>query len=136
MQQQNKQDSPVCHWTQQRAQAFAVADDLRVSPFYSDGRTYGTPTWIWSVVVAGRLYARAWHGQQSSWYQAAVQQRGGRIHLSGHNFKVVFAPVTDDAKLLAKIDAAYREKYATSAYLLPMLQARPRSATVEILPTN
>lgn len=136
MEPQKKQTSAICHWTQQRVQAFAVADDLRVSPFYSDGRTYGTPTWIWSVVVAGRLYARAWHGQQSSWYQAAVQRRGGRIHLSGHNFKVAFAPVTDDAQLLAQIDAAYREKYAASAYLLPMLQDRPRSATIEILPTN
>jgi len=42
----------------------------------------------------------------------------------------------DDAQLLARIDVAYREKYAASAYLLPMLQDRPRSATVEILPTN
>lgn len=25
------------------------ADDLKISPFRSDGVTYGTPTWIWEV---------------------------------------------------------------------------------------
>lgn len=29
----------------------AEADDLHISPFREDGVTYGTPTWIWSVVV-------------------------------------------------------------------------------------
>jgi hypothetical protein len=35
------------------------ADDLKISPFRADGTTYGTPTWIWEVVVDGDLYVRA-----------------------------------------------------------------------------
>ncbi|MFC6260169.1 DUF2255 family protein [Levilactobacillus fujinensis] len=121
-------------WTAQRLRAFATADDLRVSPFYSDGKTYGTPTWIWSVVVGDHLYVRAWNGQRSSWYQAAISQCAGRIHLDGRNFKVRFSPVQGDPKLTARIDTAYRQKYVNSAYVHPMLQAGPQSATVEILP--
>ncbi|WP_125581170.1 DUF2255 family protein [Levilactobacillus cerevisiae] len=123
-------------WTSTRLQAFAVADDLRISPFYSDGRTYGTPTWIWSVVVGNHLYVRAWNGPQSSWYQSAVAQRAGRIYLAGCNFNVTFTPVASQPALTATVDAAYRRKYVESDYLLPMLQAGPRSATVEILPEN
>jgi len=27
------------------------ANDLKISPLRSDGVTYGTPTWIWEVVL-------------------------------------------------------------------------------------
>lgn len=121
-------------WTVQCLKRFAAADDLRIAPFYSDGRTYGTLTWIWSVVVGQHLFVRAWNGQRSAWYQSAVSQRGGRIHLAGENFKVSLSPVAADARLTGEIDDAYRQKYQDSAYLLPMLQAGPQSATIEILP--
>jgi len=123
-------------WTTQRLAQFATADDLRVSPFYGDGQTCGTPTWIWSVIVADHLYARAWNGQQSSWYRAAIEQGGGWIHLAGKNFRVTFTPVTQQPGITARVDAAYRQKYAGSAYLLPMLQTGPQSATVEIMPAD
>ncbi|WP_234447097.1 DUF2255 family protein [Virgibacillus salexigens] len=44
-----------------------------MSPFYSDGKTYRTPTWIWSVVVNSNLYVRAYNGQRSRWYQSAIE---------------------------------------------------------------
>ncbi|KRO03751.1 hypothetical protein IV54_GL002113 [Levilactobacillus paucivorans] len=121
-------------WTTERLQAFATADDLRISPFYSDGQTYGTPTWIWSVVVGEHLYVRAWNGQRSSWYHSAIDQRAGRIYLTGRTFQVGFRPVISEAELTTRIDNAYRQKYQDSAYVQPMLQAGPQSATVEILP--
>ncbi|MCH5465502.1 DUF2255 family protein [Levilactobacillus tujiorum] len=123
-------------WTAQMLAQFATADDLRVSPFYNDGQTCGTPTWIWSVVVANRLYARAWNGPQSSWYQAAIEQGGGWIHLAGKNFRVTFVSVNQRPDITTHVDAAYRQKYAGSPYLLPMLQAGPQAATVEIMPAN
>jgi len=49
-----------------------ASDDLHVAPLRDDGKTYGTPTWIWSVVVDGALYARAYNGKASRWYQAAT----------------------------------------------------------------
>ncbi len=67
-------------WTQEQLDAFSTADDIHVSPpFYSDGKTPGTPpTWIWSVVADGDLYVRAYNGQNSRWYQSAVEQQAGK----------------------------------------------------------
>ncbi|WP_137626074.1 DUF2255 family protein [Lactiplantibacillus pingfangensis] len=120
------------HWTKAQLTEFATADDMHVSPFYDDGKTYGTPTWIWSVVVADELYVRAWNGQQSRWYQSAQQQRAGRITLAGQKFEVSFNPVISDDRLTAAVSQAYEKKYAGSPYLPPMLAAGPVSATVRI----
>jgi len=119
-------------WTAAQLTAFATADDMRVSPFYDNGKTYGTPTWIWSVVVGSHLYVRAWNGQHSRWYQSAKAQGAGRIHLADQDFEVAYVPVATDAKLTAAINQAYQAKYAGSPYLPPMLAAGPVSATVRL----
>jgi len=54
--------------------------------------TYGTPTWIWSVVVDGALYARAYNGRNSRWHRAALSQKAGRITAAGMTKEVVFEP--------------------------------------------
>lgn len=110
----------------------AATDDLHIAPFRADGTTYGTLTWIWSVVVDGRLFVRAWNGTRSRWYQSAITQSAGRITAAGSTFEVAFTPA--DAALQDRIDAAYRDKYAGSSYLPPMLAAGPQAATVEITP--
>jgi hypothetical protein len=45
-------------WPRHELCQIAETDDLHIAPFREDGRTYGTPTWIWSVVVDGELYVR------------------------------------------------------------------------------
>lgn len=120
-------------WTLEQLQNFAKADDFRVSPFYSDGKTYGTPTWIWSVVIDHKLFIRAWNGQNSRWYRSAIQQQGGRIFLDGSNHEVVFKKLHDD-RINDLVDQGYRDKYQNSPYLSPMIQAGPRSTTIEVVP--
>ncbi|WP_100013024.1 DUF2255 family protein [Lentibacillus sediminis] len=124
------------NWTQEQLADFSQADDMYVSPFYSDGKTPGTPTWIWSVVADGNLYVRAYNGQNSRWYNSAVVQKAGKIKLAGEEYDVSFEPVENDSALTEKIDAAYKEKYGDSSYLPPMLREEPVSATVLILPRN
>lgn len=119
-------------WTQQQLVDFAKADDFHVSPFYDDGKTYGTPTWIWSVVVGQNLYIRAYNGQHSRWYQSAMQQQAGRISLDGSEYEVTFEAANDDPDLNQKISAAYEKKYAGSPYMPPMLGADQISATVRV----
>ena len=52
-----KEEYPTMNtWTKDELHRIAVADDLHISPFRDDGKTYGTPTWIWSVVVDDALY--------------------------------------------------------------------------------
>ena len=70
-------------WREDELRKIAESDDLHISPFREDGVTYGTPTWIWSVVVGDALYVRAYNGRNSRWYQAAVRQKAGRITSAG-----------------------------------------------------
>jgi hypothetical protein len=117
-------------WSQDELREIADGDDLHISPFREDGMTYGTPTWIWSVAVGDALYVRAYNGQRSRWYQAAVRQRAGRITAAGMTMDVTFEAV--DGPINDLIDEAYRAKYHGSPYLSPMIGARARSATVKV----
>lgn len=119
-------------WAEDDLRKIAETDDLHISPFREDNVTYGTPTWIWSVVVDDALYVRGYNGTNSRWYQAAVQQKGGRIKAAGMTKDVVFEPV--EGPLNARIDDAYRAKYRGSPYLNPMIGTRARAATIKIMP--
>jgi hypothetical protein len=123
-------------WPKEELKKIAEADDLHISPFREDGVTYGTPTWIWSVVVDDNLYVRAYNGKRSSWYQAALQQKAGRITVAGLTKEVSFEPVDDPVHKQVNdlIDEAYRIKYKSSPYLRLQLNNRVRSATIKILP--
>ena len=119
-------------WPNDELHKIAEADDLHIAPFRDDGKTYGTPTWIWSVAVDGALYVRGYNGQKSRWYQAAVRQKAGRITAAGMTREVDFEPV--DGPINDRIDYAYRAKYRGSQYLSPMIGAPARAATVRITP--
>jgi|SRR5687767_9210125 hypothetical protein len=119
-------------WSQDELTKIDQVDDLKIAPFREDGVTYGTPTWIWEVVVDGALYVRGYHGQKSRWYQAAVRQKAGRIIAAGMTWEVAFEPV--EGPINDRIDDAYRMKYGKSQYLAPMISARARAATVRIAP--
>jgi hypothetical protein len=121
----------MADWHKEELTKIAEADDLHISPFREDGVTYGTPTWIWSVVVDGALYVRAYNGQESRWYQAAMRQEAGRITVARLTKEVRFERV--DGPINDRIDDAYRAKYKGSPYLDPMIGATARSATVKIV---
>jgi hypothetical protein len=121
-------------WPREELRRIAETDDLHVSPFRADGKTYGTPTWIWSVVVDDDLYVRAYNGTSSRWYQAALRQKAGRITAAGMTKEVAFEPV--EGAINDRIDDAYRAKYAGSPYLAPMIGARARAATVKVMPRD
>src|SRR5215213_1245400 len=123
---------PMPSWPEDELRRIAEADDLHVAPFREDGVTYGTPTWIWSVAVDGGLYVRAYNGQKSRWYQAALRQKAGRITAAGMTKDVTFEPVA--GAINDRIDDAYRAKYKGSPYLSPMIGAGARSATVKVIP--
>jgi hypothetical protein len=119
-------------WSKNELHKIAKADDLHISPFREDGVTYGSATWIWSVAVDDALYVRAYNGQKSRWYQAALRQKAGRIIAAGMTKEVIFEPV--DGPTNDRIDDAYRAKYHGSPYLNPMIGKRARAATVKVMP--
>ena len=121
---------PMSTWLKDELRKIAETDDLHIAPFREDRKTYGTPTWIWSVVVDGALFVRPYNGQNSRWYKAAMRQRAGRITAAGMTKEVTFEPVTGEIN--DRIDDAYRAKYKGSPYLDPMIGTRARSATVKV----
>ena len=121
-------------WSKDELSKIAETDDLHISPFREDGKTYGTPTWIWSVVIGDALYVRAYNGQNSRWYRAAMRQRAGRITAAGMTKEVTFEAVK--GSINDRIDDAYRMKYQGSPYLRPMTGARARIATVKVMPLD
>lgn len=130
----NRKEAPrLMSWDPRTAEAIEHSNDLHVSPFREDGTTYGTPTWVYAVVVDGDVYVRAYHGTASRWYHAAVAQRAGRIQAAGSAYEVEFEPVSDE-KLNDRVDDAYRHKYAGDSYLDQMIDATRRAATVRITP--
>lgn len=118
-------------WKKDEIAKIAATDDLHIAPFREDGTTYGTPTWIWSVVVDDALYVRAYNGRNSRWYGAAMKQKVGRITAAGMTKEVSFEPV--EGAINDRIDDAYRAKYASSSYLRSMTSDRARAATVRIV---
>jgi hypothetical protein len=121
-------------WLKKELEGIAGTDDLHIAPLREDGKTFGTPTWIWSVVVDGALYVRAYNGTDSRWYKAALRQKAGRITAAGMTKEVAFEPV--DGQINDRIDDAYRAKYAGSPYLKPMIGERARAATVRVAPRS
>ncbi|MBS1857449.1 MAG: DUF2255 family protein [Acidobacteria bacterium] len=121
----------MSEWAKEELDRIARSDDLHVSPFREDGKTFGTPTWIWSVVVDGAVYARPYNGRNSRWYQAAMRHKAGRIRAAGMTKDVAFEPA--GGALDDRIDEAYRTKYSGSPYLAPMIDARLRGTTVRIV---
>lgn len=126
----------MSNWSNSELTKIVAADDLHIAPFREDGVTYGTLTWIWCVAVDGELYVRAYNGQSSRWYQAALRQKAGRIRAAGLTREVTFEAVDESTSgpLTASIDDAYRAKYKGSPYLDPMIGKRARGATVRIVP--
>jgi len=122
----------MAEWSPDQLQRINQNQDLFVSPFREDGTTYGTPTQTWALVVDGKVYVRAANGQASRWYQAAITQKAGRVHVGGTSYEVRFeAAGTDDE---AAIDAAYDAKYPRSS-AVPIMQGRgPKTASVRIWP--
>ena len=54
----------MAEWNKDKLKKISETDDLHISPFREDGKTYGTPTWIWSVVVGNDLFVRVYNGKK------------------------------------------------------------------------
>jgi hypothetical protein len=117
--------------SEEEIRLIAGEDDLHIAPLRGDGKSFGTPTWIWSVAVDGRLYVRAYNGVQSRWYQAAIAQKAGKILAAGMDRRVQFEPA--EVGLYDHIDEAYRKKYHSNVYLDSMISRRARETTLRVI---
>ena len=126
----------MSEWNKEKLNKIKNSDDLYIAPFREDGKTYGTLTWIWSVIVNDELFVRAYNGKNSSWYKSAVKQKAGKIKAAEMEFEVNFEQVDINDSIQKLIDDAYKMKYSSSPYLTSMISDRARSATVKIIKKN
>lgn len=119
-------------WRVDELERMASADDFHLVPYRDDHVTLGKPTRLLPVTVDGELYVRAQDGTRSSWYQAAVGERGGQIIAAGMTRMVAFERAQGDIN--EKIDAAYRARYAANPKLKAMISPRANATTVRIRP--
>jgi hypothetical protein len=78
-------------WPGHELRQIAGTDDLHIAPFREDGRTYGTPKWIWSVVVDGELYVRPYSGRDSAGTRRQCCRRRD-VTVAGMTKEVTFEP--------------------------------------------
>jgi hypothetical protein len=122
----------MTQWTKDELQKISDTDDLHISPFRDDGTTYGTPTWIWSVVVNNTVYVRPYNGEKSRWFQAALKQKSGRITAGGITKEVAFEKAEDAVN--DQVNEAYSAKYSCSPYVTAMIDKRLRPTTMAVSP--
>jgi len=119
-------------WTREELRKIAETDDLHIAALREDGKTYGTLTWIWSVVVDNAVYVRPYNGEKSRWYQAALREKAGRIRAAGMTKEVRFEAANQGMN--ERVDEAYQAKYKGSPYLKAMIAEKLHGVTVKVMP--
>jgi len=71
-------------WLKDELRKIAETDGLHSAPFREDAKTYGTPTWIWSVVVDDGLYVRLQRAKVSL-VPGRSAAEGGADHYRRHD---------------------------------------------------
>jgi hypothetical protein len=107
---------------------------VRVVTTKRNGDDVSTP--IWSVVVDDVPYIRSEFGRTGRWYRRAVARGRVGFEIGDEIERVDIEPVTDEAEL-ARVDSAYRAKYARSASSLEMMLAPlARECTLRVAPRS
>ena len=118
-------------WTDEEL-TVANKEDIHIAAPNEDG-TMHAPTWIWVVVADGNLYVRSYNGKNGRWYSAAKRSGHGQVTF-GAIAKDVDFEFINDPEIDAKVDDAYKQKYAGSPYLEGPLNEPMRSTTVRLVP--
>jgi hypothetical protein len=72
-------------WSKDELHRIAEVADLHVAPFREDSVTFGTPTWIWSVVVDGKFLRPCLQRAELPLVSSRVAPEGGPDHNRRHD---------------------------------------------------
>ncbi|WP_329139749.1 DUF2255 family protein [Streptomyces sp. NBC_01476] len=111
---------------------FANTDTVHIATTRQNGGEVVTP--IWSVVVDGVPYVRSGYGPDSKWYRR-VQRAGRAAFVDGSERYPVTVENLDDEETNAKVDDAYKTKYAAQASSLKdIVSSQARAHTMQVTP--
>ena len=124
----------MTNWQKDELVAISKDPNLYISIPNADG-TIHNPAWIWIAQSGNELFCRGYSGTAARWYQSAQREGLGHISVGGVEKDVRFEFIRDE-ETNDKKDEGYRQKYAGSAYLAPMINNRARQSTVKLIPIN
>lgn len=93
-------------------------------------------TWIWAVVVDGRVFARSWTRRPGGWYRTFLEDSTGVIKVAGRRVRIRAVSVRG-ASLWKAVERAYARKYSTPGslkYVRGFRSPRRRETTTEFVP--
>lgn len=93
-------------------------------------------TWIWPVVVSGRVFVRSWNDKRNGWHRAFLEEPRGAIEIDGREVRIR-AVTRRGERLMTAIEDAYAEKYTTPAslkYVAGFRRPKRRATTMELVP--
>jgi hypothetical protein len=124
----------MTEWTVDELDKIGKAEELDFSSLRRAGTLRKTVT-IWVVRIGDGLYVRAYKGRKSPWFRGVVECHAGLIESGGVHKNVTFIE-EQDAEINARIDAAFRTKYAQqpAEYVDPMVTSKARAATLKLMP--
>ena len=98
-------------------------------------------TFVWVIVIQGRVLVRSWNDKPSGWFRAFIKQPLGAIRLgSGSKREVPARGVrVRSAKLINAMSEAYAEKYphkGSQQYVTGFRTPKRKPATMEFVPLN
>jgi hypothetical protein len=115
-----------------------VVDALREAKYLRIRAGSGTHrfTGIWVIVIGGRVFVRSWSLKPGGWYRTLLEKPQGTVLVGEREFPVRAVRVRGE-RVLAAVDGAYLEKYATQAslpYAHGLGEAARRATTTELIP--
>jgi hypothetical protein len=120
-------------WTSIELGAIDASEELELASLRRDG-SLGRRVTIWVVRVGDDLYVRSWKGLQAAWFRGTRVRQEGRIQAGGVEKDVAFV-ADGDERVNARVDAAYRTKYARHARWVPPMVTEPaRGTTLKLVP--
>lgn len=122
----------MAKWTNDELIVLKQVQTLQNRPLNDDRLTFAEDNPVWEVTVDEHLYIRGAKGiTETQWYQNGIKN-GGQIGIDGQNYRVKYLPVTN-VETIAKVTAAYKNKYSGQYPIDLMVSDQVAVATVELI---
>ncbi|GAA1826410.1 DUF2255 family protein [Luedemannella flava] len=124
----------MAEWTADDLNEIGSVVEMRIAALLPDG-TPRDSVIIWVVRVDDDLYVRSYRGAGAAWFRGTRERPEGVIEVDGVTRGVTFIDDADP-ETNARIDAAYRTKYASQGreYVDAMIAPAARATTIKLVP--
>ena len=122
-------------WAATELDTIAGRDELTVASRRNDS-SLTRPRIVWVSCVGDEVFVRSVNGPDAAWYRSTRVRHAGHISCGEVDKDVTFDDVSEDTRLNAEVDAAYRAKYRHYARSIvdSICSAQARNTTLKLVP--